>query len=240
MKRKALIIYCTNTRSGSLNGPIRDNKNIRDYLKSDVGGQWCDSEIISLPNPRKRDIEQVILNEFYGIDYSFVVFTGHGCINSRNGFQYIEVIDGDMSIKKLITKCPRQTIIVDACRGYECINDSISKSFSNLYEYFSGRPNTRKIFDAAVMQAEEGITVLYSADQDQSSLDDPDKGGAYIYSLLSVCKEWEQKQTGTVIYYSIRDAHEDACGYLQENFITNQNPVMNSEKRRRYYPIAVK
>ena len=51
MNRKALIIYCTETNSGSLTGPRMDNKNIREYLKSDVGGQWYDNEIISLENP---------------------------------------------------------------------------------------------------------------------------------------------------------------------------------------------
>lgn len=239
MKRKALIIYCTNTASGKLSGPIHDNNNIRNYLQSDVGGQWAKNEIVSLRNPTKQMIASVIQQDFADIDYSFVVFTGHGCINQINGIQYLEISDGDISIKRLVTAAPRQTIIIDACRGYEKINDSLEKSFSNLYENFSGHPNTRQIFDAAVMQAEEGITVLYSADKDQSSLD-TNKGGAYLYSLLSVCKQWEQNISRTYLYYSIKDAHLDACEYLDENFITMQHPVMNQEKRKRYFPIAVK
>ena len=80
MNRKSLIIYCTETNSGSLTGPRMDNKNIRAYLKSDVGGQWYDDEIISLENPTISQVRRCIANEFVGVDYSFIVFSGHGYI----------------------------------------------------------------------------------------------------------------------------------------------------------------
>ena len=70
MNRKALIIYCTETDSGPLIGPQMDNKNIRAYLKSDVGGQWYDDEIISLETPTISEIEDCIAEEFYNVDYS--------------------------------------------------------------------------------------------------------------------------------------------------------------------------
>ena len=240
MNRKALIIYCTETDSGPLIGPQMDNKNIRAYLKSDVGGQWYDDEIISLETPTISEIEDCIAEEFYNVDYSFIVFTGHGGIDEKDGQDYLEVADGDIPLSTLVSPAPKQTLIIDACRGYfKHIPDSLQKRFSNLYEYFSGHPNTRPLFEDAVSQAEEGITILYSANENQSSLD-TNKGGAYIYSLLSICKEWEKSVKKKFVYLDLRDAHEEACDYLKRHFITNQKPTMNTEKRRTYYPIAVK
>ena len=239
MNRKALIIYCTETDSGELAGPKMDNENIRKYLKSDVGGQWYDDEIISLENPTIGKVRRCIANEFDDADYSFIVFTGHGGIDETDGQDYLEVVDGDVSLSTLITDAPRQTLIIDACRGYfRRIPDSLQKSFSNVYEYFSGHPNTRIIFDRAVSQAEEGLTVLYSASANQSSLD-TNKGGAYLYSLLSICKEWEEIVKGKEGYLDLKNAHEIACEYLRDNFLTNQKPEMNMEKRKFYFPIAV-
>ena len=239
MNRKALIVYCTDTNSGKLTGPKMDNENIRKYLKSDVGGQWYDDEIISLENPTIGKVRRCIANEFDDADNSFIVFTGHGGIDETDGQDYLEVVDGDVSLSTLITDAPRQTLIIDACRGYfRRIPDSLQKSFSNVYEYFSGHPNTRIIFDRAVSQAEEGLTVLYSASANQSSLD-TNKGGAYLYSLLSICKEWEKVDKGREEYLGLKNAHEMACEYLWDNFLTTQKPAMNIEKRKFYFPIAV-
>jgi len=240
MNRKALIIYCTDTNSGKLTGPKIDNENIRKYLKSDVGGQWYDYEIISLENPTIGKVRRCIANDFDNADYSFIVFTGHGYIDKINNKNYLEVADGDIQLSRLKTSAPRQTIIIDACRGYYShLNDSLRNSFSNLHEYFSGHPNTRPLFDNAVSQAEEGIIELYSASENQASLD-TDKGGAYIYSLLSICKEWEKIVTDRNVYLDLKNAHDYACKYLNDNFNTIQRPIMNMEKRRHYFPLAVK
>ena len=240
MNRKALIIYCTETDSGHLTGPQMDNKNIREYLKSAVGGQWYDEEITSLENPTIGEVIRCIANGFDDADYSFIVFTGHGCIDETDNQDYLEVADGDMPLSILISPAPRQTLIIDACRGYyRRINDSLQKSFSNLYECLSGHPNTRIVFDRAVCQAEEGITVLYSASENQSSLD-TNKGGAYIYSLLSICKDWGKFERDNFDYLDLKSAHEKACAYLKKHFITNQKPTINMEKRNFYFPIAVK
>lgn len=104
----------------------------------------------------------------------------------------------------------------------------------DVYEDFTGKLSTRKLFDQVVLNAEEGITVLYAASANQSALD-----GAYIYSVLKVCKMWEDcNKTNMVL--TIKDAHTFGIKYIKENFITRQIPEMNVEKRLRYYPLAVK
>jgi len=241
MERRALIIYCNNTASGRLNGPIADNKNIIDHLTSYLGGEWYDDEILSLQNPSSQKVSIAVKNFLNGADYTFTIFSGHGFINTDdNKTQYCEVANGDISIMRLVSNAPRQTILIDACRGFHSPSQqALVKGMSGVYEYFTGDPmSTRRIFDNAVLAAEKGITVLYAAYEDESAADS-DRGGAYTYSFLKVCKNWEKSDREYNIL-TVKQAHNAGIMYMNKNFITKQQPTMNQEKRLRYFPIAVK
>jgi hypothetical protein len=239
MIRKALIIYCDNTESGFLNGPSVDNTNLRNYLMSHCGGDWYENEIRSLNNPTIQQVKNAV-NLMINSDYTFVVFSGHGWINVDEDFtQYLEVADGDISINELITDADRQTILIDSCRGFlSPITESFNKGLSGTIRAYSSTISTRTLFDSLVLKAEEGISVMFSASENQSSVDSI-KGGAYIYSLLSVCRNWFVNNK-TENYLSIKNAHNLAIPFMETKFVTKQKPVMNSEKRLRYFPFAVK
>jgi hypothetical protein len=225
----------TDSPSGELNGPIHDYENLHSFLTSNLGGNWYDYEIIPLENPTKWQLKQKI-SEMAGCDYAFIVFTGHGALEERKKLQYIELMDGDVSIRELLVACKRQTIVIDACRGFfsrlllESLNSLGGKSH---YEDTS----TRRLFDNALVKAEEGLTVLYAASENQSALD-TNLGAAYISSLIGVAEEWNDTSEENIL--SIKKAHENAIYYMHNNFVTKQEPMMNKEKRLRHYPFAVK
>jgi hypothetical protein len=240
MKRKALIIYCDNTPSGKLIGPALDNKNYTDYLKSSLGGNWLDNEILSLPNPTIQQVTQTINTQLKGVDYTFIVFTGHGYINlDDNEIQYLEVSNGDIPIMNLITDSKRQTLIIDSCRGrYSKISEKKSMRFDEYLNFKGSINNTRLIFENAVMNADEGLTILFAASKNQTALD-TSKGGAYLFSLIEVAQNWGiSNQFKSTLF--INEAHHLAIKYLNENFPTIQMPTMNGEKRNNSYPLAVK
>lgn len=241
MKRRALIIYCNNTESGSLNGPIADNLNLRNHLTSYLGGHWFESEILSLNNPSIELVVAAVNNFLNNADYTFTVFSGHGFMNTDvNNLQYLELSNGDLSILKLKTNARRQTMIIDACRGfYSPSQQTLVKGLRGFSEAFIGDPmSTRTLFETGVLSAEEGITVLYAAYQNQSA-GDSDKGGLYTYSLLKACKNWEERDRN-FNFLNLKDAHTAGTLYMHNNFITSQQPTMNEEKRMRYFPLAVK
>jgi hypothetical protein len=241
MIRRALIIYCDDTESGELLGPSKDNSNLRNYLTSLIGGEWEPSEIKSLRNPTIDQVKSAVNNFLNTADYTFTVFSGHGWINTNeNNTQYLEVGDGDISIYDLETKADRQTIIIDSCRGYiSPLNESLSKGLGRAVESFSSRSSsTRQLFDNIVMRAEEGISVLFSASENQSS-SDSEKGGAYIYSLLAVSRNWF-KNDKTSNIFTVKNAHQSGILFMKDNFNTKQKPVMIPEKRMRYFPLSVK
>jgi len=239
MIRRALIIYCDNTASGVLTGPSHDNANYRDYLTRNIGGNWYDDEIISLPNPTSLMVQNYIHHFLNGADYSFIVFTGHGGINTHNNKQYLELMDGEIQLLQLKTNAKRQTIIVDACRGYYTAIDEDLRE-SRMMSFITGAPlqSTRKIFDDAVLRSDAGWTILYAASESQTALD-TNKGAVYLISLLKATYQWEATDRKYNIL-GLNIAHDMAVIYMNDNYETIQEPTMNAEKRITHYPFAVK
>ena len=240
MKRRALIIYCDDTRSGKLPGPSCDNINLKGYLKSNLGGNWHDDEIYSLHNPTEFMVQKVKNNLLNDADYTFVVFSGHGGIDTSDNRQYVELSDRDIPISSLVTSSRKQAMIIDACRGYFTrIQDTRQKNIRNHFmESFSAKASTRPLFENAIKQAEEGLTILFSASKNQTSLD-TNKGGAYLLSLLAIAENWERTDRQSNIM-NLQVAHLNASEYITSNFETIQKPTMNDEKRRVHFPFAVK
>ena len=88
MTRKALII-ANPGRIGANNyceGVYKDVQNYKNFLISYQGGNWYDSEIVILKQPNKSQVDNEI-KLMENTDYTFVVFTGHGCIS-----QYEDII----------------------------------------------------------------------------------------------------------------------------------------------------
>jgi hypothetical protein len=239
MIRRALIIHCNDTESGELDGPLQDNLNFRNYLTSSLGGNWYNKEIRSLQNPNPTQVAREINGFLNGADYTFIIFTGHGFINTddRNR-QYVELSNGDIPISNLKTTAKRQTLIVDACRGFFSPSRELTQPLGDVFEHYTGKRETRKIFDNAVIKAEEGWTILYAASTNQTALD-TEEGAAYLLSLLKVAENWGNTNKEHNIL-PINVTHKRAKAYLSENFDTIQVPRKNAEKRKNHFPFAVK
>lgn len=243
MKRRALIIYCDNTASGKLLGPSHDYSRYIEFLTSLLGGGWYKDEILGLHNPPEREIIITGRPFLNGADYTFTIFTGHGCIQKEGarGQQCIELSDKIVPITHLLSESKRQLLLIDACRGHVDITKGMTKIASALegVNNFSIMTKiTRRLFEKNVLSAEAGLTVLYSASEDESSLD-TNNGAAYLSSLLDAAGQWNEKSTNCVL--PINEAHLLAKALLKQNFgdKTIQQPTMNLEKRRKYFPFAV-
>lgn len=241
MSRRALIIYCDNTPSKPLVGPIADRNNFFRFLTSPLGGSWDEGEIVPLRNPTITRVKNAI-RRLNGADYTFIIFTGHGEVRQKsiNNIQYLELSDGDISVLELRSTAPKQTIIVDACRGYAKDTDiEFAKAMEHLEESgFAGRESTREIFDSWLNQCENGLVVLYAASEDETALDTPN-GAAYLLSLLICAEAWaETDKKYSVLPLNI--VHEWAVAFVSENFETIQVPEIKGQKRRNFFPFAVK
>ena len=225
--------------SGHLDGPEYDNLNYRDFLTSKLGGEWFDHEILSIKNPTSLKLFNAMTYFFSAADYTFIIFSGHGYLNKAdNNRQYVELLDKDISILNLCSKALKQTLIIDACRGYHTPNQFMLKGFGNMNESFDGIISARTIFDEAVNRAENGWTILFAASKSQTALD-TGSGGAYLLSLLKFAEIWGEKEKRNDIL-PLNISHIKAKEYLLTNFETIQVPTMNLEKRVTHFPFAVR
>lgn len=194
LKRKALIIYCTNTKSGNLDGTQKDNENLCNYLKSCTGGCWKDREIISLENPTVQRVRECISNDFNGVDYAFVIFSGHGAYGI-NG-QILEVLDGNISESELTYITPKQTLVINACRKHlttTAVNES--RIFSFNVESIT-RPLEilhRKMFDDAIKALSEGTNVIYSTSENRYAYCG-ENGSVFINKMIDECNKFGEGQ----------------------------------------------
>ena len=240
MTRKALIIYMTNSPSGHLVGPSHDNVNLCSFLISNLGGTWYQEEITSLENPEKSQVMDEISN-MSRCDYALVVFSGHGKLEKGNDTQYLELMNCSIPVKELTVNCKKQTIIIDSCRKYFSFREGELNRQLHQFSLDKSKlksTSTREIFDDSLSKADKGLTILYSASENETALD-TDNGTAYISSLIEAAQEWNNSYSNENIL-SVKDAHNNADKYLHFHFETIQKPKMSMEKRQIYFPFAVK
>lgn len=199
MKRKALLVGNTN----GLPGVQIDLANYANFLKSDFGGAWYESEIIILESPKKQDLFTCIrkLKEEY-LDYAFVVYSGHGAYRRETILEINSdeecVQEGDL--KNIAT---RQISIFDCCRNRMLTRLSESRV---LYKSFSAGgviPNYRLYYETRIMQASPQQVTLYACSIGESALD-TENGGLYSKNLLQTAIELSDK------YVLVGNAHQIA------------------------------
>lgn len=199
MVRKAIIIG-NNTGKGApnyLGGVNHDLINYQAYLKSRAGGEWYQtiqfSEIDVAYNLNRNEILQKIRN--CNADYSFVVFTGHGFVNSKDGLTYVCVNDNYISEDELMTSCYKRTLILDCCRekttmseGYSGLsgvqNKATISELNKLASQGFSVVDSRKKFDKALSESSYGAFTGYSCLIDQFSGDNPSSGGLFSTELM--------------------------------------------------------
>ena len=135
MNRKALIIGNNTGYSAPtfLKGVTKDMFNYQDYLKSDIGGRWIPGdELTFLQNKTRREIISAVKKCY--ADYSFIVFSGHGCVYSKNNITYVCASDGYVSEDELDSRSLRQSLILDCCRELGDLSESFIGDTGESFE----------------------------------------------------------------------------------------------------------
>jgi hypothetical protein len=117
MDRKALLIGCPGGGGTHyLSGVAQDLANYDRYLRSPLGGGWYSSEISTLDYPSAAAVRAAI-QSLESIDYSFVLFSGHGYVTS-NARSTIVCLRGDeeMDSVTLHIGAKKHTVLLDCCR----------------------------------------------------------------------------------------------------------------------------
>lgn len=230
--RKAIIIGNTTGYNAPtfLGGVDKDVVNYKNYLKSDIGGEWNDSEITVLYNRNKREIIKAIA-DCYG-DYSFVVFSGHGFFYTPNEQTYICVKDNYISEIELNTYLNKQSLILDCCREKTVIMENLSGLIGDTFSKGGTvRPprrrviNARRKFDDALTISTPGSFVGYSCLVDETSGDNPTAGGVFSSALIREGRRFGSVNNTNTSWCAIRKAVINAAASLRRNPFSNQMPT---------------
>ncbi|MBS1563313.1 MAG: caspase family protein [Bacteroidetes bacterium] len=178
--RRAVLIGAPGKEPHFLRGVQHDLRNLKRFLQSERGGSFFAEEIIILTNPSFGDIIAAIFGS--SVDYLFVYFSGHGC--TRNGNQRMIALDGyeRRDIDLLNRECPRQLVIVDACRDFVREGPGAIGGLGDRFDSFTGSA-TRELFDEWILHSPRGHVILHATAPGKSACD-TNRGGVFTRAWL--------------------------------------------------------
>lgn len=169
MKRKALLIGDTRDLDTV---SIKDIDNITNFLKSDEGGAWYDSEIVPLIDKKADDLFKLLeAVKDEANDFVIVYFTGHGGTRGNTILEINPIHDylESGSFQNLAT---RQINIFDCCR-YEVPDPiEVCVGVGKKKRKAFGDIKTEKIrleYEELVMNACPQTVCLYSCSKGEGS-----------------------------------------------------------------------
>jgi hypothetical protein len=241
MKRKAIVIGAPGgVKNEYLEGVQYDFKNYINFLKSPTGGAWDSSEIIPVMNPSSIKLKSYLKN--LKVDYTLVIFSGHGAYQIGDS-TYIAVNRTDLiSVNELVTKSPKQLLIIDACRSFT--DSGISGFLEEEAKKFPSklsRVEAKRIFKYQLDKCENGLVVCFSSIIGQSSYSKND-GGLFSLSLLDTAKSWVLTPSRFGIL-PIQTAFTRAKNYTIQKTRGKQVPELkasNIKKRTTWFPFAIR
>ena len=242
MTRKAILIESSDVvGERDLPGARVDIANWENFLKSDLGGAWEQSEIVTLHKPTSIDVQHYL---DAGKDhYCFVAFSGHGCdgtvVLNENW------INNGYPISNLKPKGDQGTLILDSCRGvtdamlysfsatqYAFANDAghavaLNARYGRSVQFASAQEMTeslilkragivnksREKWDDALRTKSKGLVEMLACAKGQTAGENPSAGGYYTSLLLQSADLW--KNNGAISsVYTTKDAHDYAVSKL--------------------------
>lgn len=247
VSRKALII---GSPDETIPGVNVDVENLKNYLKSAIGGFWYEHEITVLESP----LRSVVKNEISTLrfkDYSFVLFAGHGyhSVERKRTMLHINKLE-EMDSLDLRIGASKHSLILDCCRKPQS-ERRIAKAYMESYSMDSSlgqKPNPiecRKYFDGAISACEDGLVVMNACAINETAGEDELNGGYYTSSLIDAASEWVKGTLSQIdlntqyATFSTKDCHEAAAVQVNQLSGGRQNPNFESPRTERKFPFAV-
>jgi hypothetical protein len=233
MIRKALLIGAPGPKEKYLNGVSVDMGNFKNYLLSDTGGFWFDSEIMSVVNPSPSELGAK-LDQLKKVDYSIVYFSGHGGISKLNNRYYIEINSSgdDFDVSSLKELSDRELIIIDSCRGYYTPMEK-ARGDRAIFSVMNTRNRYRERYESILQKCEYGTVSLYAANFGEAANEDS-LGGYFTQGLF--------RSVGSEFFdcLNVNEAFN-----LAKEFVTTKTRYQTPQKdgsirRNNWFPFALK
>ena len=238
--RQAILIGAAKVKP-ELPGVIVDIKDIKNFLLSNLGGAWKETEIVTLIDQPTADINKALDIAKYK-DYVFITCSGHGEHQIGKGLDETVMYLNEketMSISSINPKNKRHFVVVDVCRHIVKIEKETRRAVMDAFMESAKKSfiDYRKIFDDAIMANSEGRIVGYSCDINQSAGDDG-SGGVFTQELLNAPRNFTPSNNSPYGIVRIDKAFERAKEMTYKKNAP-QSPVFNAGRRQDYFPFAI-
>jgi hypothetical protein len=241
MKRFALIIESSECPGETkLDGAKADAVAYHGWLYSKPGGDWFDSEMVTLHTPTINEVKRAISN-VGKVDYAFVAFSGHGFHSKELDLTKLCLKDGYMGVREIIPDTERSTVVIDACCNImpEIFTETIERSLAEVARFskMAMERDYRKIFESWIADAEKGPIFLYSCDLDESA-GESRLGGYFSRFLVEVGRRFAQGNQDGRKWFSTEHAFNIAANDTTLRNRT-QHPIYEPGRRRNHFPFGV-
>lgn len=236
MNRRAILIGASPI-SDPIPGVYADLNTWHDFLCSNIGGAWDNSEIRVVDKHYTRQEIIAAVNSVKMVDYSLIVFAGHGetVIGNLPWSQTLLHLTDDESIleRDLNPGTPRCTLVLDCCRkSPEIIEEAIS--FTDKSAAFKAQKSSiayRTLYDKYLMSAESGLVTIYSTEIGYGAAD------KYSFSqhMIYQAREWVKQNKGVL---SLSEGVFLASESIKQ-INPQQTPEYQGGRRLRHFPLAV-
>jgi len=240
MLKKILIIGAS---GGNLPGVERDVANYKNFFLSSLGGAWLDSEIVTLESPAP-EVVRAQLKNLSQLDYSVVVFAGHGSHPKQDGATFVQLQPKvSLSADELKVGAPKHTLILDCCRQLEpeIIMDSAMEALAKAAQQID-KSECRKWFEYSIAACSKGLVTMFACDIDETA-GETRRGGFYSSALLSEAQSWQlTKNIDTskeFLALSVTAAHTRAEQTVKRISGGRQNPVCEYPRVDKQFPFAI-
>lgn len=236
MKRKALIIGNSGNPGEYLEGVQQDVNNYKQFLLSNIGGEWYDDEILVSLDETKTQIEDKISALGKGkYDFVFILFSGHGSYSTLKECRKLYIFNDPIYENQLLHLAPRQITIIDTCANLE--HEQITESMEAFVERLTFKAmliDHRKRYEDAILACPIQQVVLYSSNINEASGDDSELGGYFAYNLLKIARANEKN------VLNCREAYLHTKSIVQVQTSNKQNPQCKCIKSPDILPFSIK
>lgn len=238
MKRRAIIIGAPDV---DLPGVHTDMSNYENFLLSPVGGYWSKHEITKMESPSSAQVK-VALAGLQIVDYSLVVFAGHGAYMKNTEATVVKVNPREfMNVDELKTGAARRLLIVDACRNHtrEGLEEAVAMHKA-AFESVGAGDICRRVFDSHLEKCPPGFAALYGCSDDESSGETRRNGGIFSYALMNVSRKWGEQSGQRESVLTIDKAFEAARTIVERQSDDEQHPDYHMPRSTPRFPFAVR
>jgi hypothetical protein len=245
--RKALIIGAPDEKIPGVNVDV---KQLKDYLKSPIGGLWYESEITTLISPSASSI-RVQLALLGLSDYSLVFFGGHGFHSIERNRTILHINSNEtLDSLELRAGAKKHSLILDCCRKAESERRLLkSATEAMVFDHARGQSvdpaQCRQFYDHAISECETGIVVMNACSVNETAGESNTEGGYYTSSLIDAGKEWAKKKLSSIDLSrnystsSTQDCHNAALVQVRLLSGGRQTPSFESPRAEKKFPFAV-